>query len=313
MSDSGRHRSTVSDPAPEHSRRRFLAGLVALGAAGGAAVYSWLRLQSGGPAETVAGRTATVSSLQSSVVDDGQLIFEPTTESTTDARSDSVEEPADTSVSETTTGDTTTQPPAATLVDVPVICRQAWGAAEASSGLQAHTVQRLTVHHTASSISRVADGPGNIRGHQRFHQTNRGWPDIAYHFLVDPAGNIYQGRDPEFRGDTATNYDPSGHFLVCLEGDYDRAGVNDAQIASLALVLAWGTATFGVGVDTLAGHRDYADTQCPGDSVYSLLTTGSLAQRIEAVLAEGEPTLVDVCGAEGDSLIAEVEASTEQV
>ncbi len=179
--------------------------------------------------------------------------------------------------------------------------------------MEAHTVKRLTVHHTASPISRIADGPGNIRGHQRFHQDNRGWPDIAYHFLVDPAGNIYQGRDPGFRGDTATNYNPAGHFLVCLEGDYDQAGVNDDQMSSLALVLAWGVSSFGVPVATLAGHRDYADTQCPGDAVYRLLTDGSLAERVNAVLASGQPTLVSVCGPEGDALISDIEASTRSV
>lgn len=179
--------------------------------------------------------------------------------------------------------------------------------------MKAHQIQRLTVHHTASPISQVADAPGQIRAHQKYHQQNKGWPDLAYHFIIDPAGNIYEGRDPAFRGDTATDYDPTGHFLVCLEGDYEQAAVNDAQIQSLARVLAWGAATFEVPVSTLAGHRDFASTQCPGDAVYALLADGSLADDIEAVLADGKPELRSVCGSDGDKLVDEIEASTQQV
>ncbi len=31
---------------------------------------------------------------------------------------------------------------------------------------------------------------------------------------VDPDGNIFELRTPKFAGDTATRYDPTGHFLV---------------------------------------------------------------------------------------------------
>ncbi len=320
MSDRGDYRSDGSYHAAETSgpsRRRFLGALVALGAAGGAAAVGWLRQRNLALSESVAGRTATVSSLQSSVVEVDPGPADSTDSSGGATQSDAqatVDPPAtETPTTESTVDQSATQPDATLTVDVPVICRQSWGATAARDGLQPHTIERLTVHHTASPISRVADGPGNIRSHQRFHQQDKGWPDIAYHFLVDPVGNIYQGRDPAFGGDTATNYDPNGHFLVCLEGDYDRAGVNDSQVASLALVLAWGVSTFGVDAGTLGGHRDYADTQCPGDSVYQLLTDGSLTGRIEAVLAQGEPAIVEVCGAEGDRIVSEVEASDQEI
>lgn len=318
------------DPAPTHGRRRILAGLAALAAAGGGALFGWLRRPET-PSETVAGRTATASSLQSSVVEEDTSssttaadppgaetsTAEPT--STTEADDPAGEEAAatetaddlDTEGEDKQTRDTTGAEEAD--IAIPVICRQAWGAAAPTTSMPSHAVQRLTVHHTASPISRLAEAPGKIRTHQRFHQQNRGWADIAYHFLIDPAGNVYQGRDPSVRGDTATNYDPTGHLLVCLEGDFGQAPVNEAQIASLANVLAWGASHYGVAVSTLAGHRDYADTQCPGDAVYRLLTDGSLAQRIETVLAGGTLTLVDVCGADGDHLVAEIEASPDRV
>ena len=192
---------------------------------------------------------------------------------------------------------------------VPVICRDAWGANPPGPGMIEHTVSRLTIHHTAVAVNRVADGPSSILSHQRFHQAEKKWPDIAYHFLIDPGGNVYQGRDPIFGGDTATNYEPAGHFLVCIDGNFDEATVNEAQRGAAARVLAWAAHQFDVDPATLAGHRDFADTSCPGDAIYAMLTDGSLLAEVQALLGSGVPQLQLTCGPEGDALIDAIEAS----
>ena len=87
-----------------------------------------------------------------------------------------------------------------------------------------------------------------MRAHQEFHQTDRGWPDLAYHFAIDRDGNIYEGRSTEFRGDTATSYDPTGHFLVVLEGNFDVETPADPQLQSLTDLL-------GLGGRSLLGRR----------------------------------------------------------
>jgi hypothetical protein len=214
-------------------------------------------------------------------------------------------EPPTTSTTTTPKETTTTLP----VVPVEVICRQAWGASPAGGDMIEHTIDHLTIHHTAVAVDRVADGPSSILSHQRFHQGDKGWADIAYHYLIDPGGNIYEGRDPRFKGDTATDYDPAGHFLVCIDGNFDLTTVNEAQVAAAARILAWGAHRYGVDPTALAGHRDYAETRCPGDAIYALLTDGSLVARVQAVLAAGTPSLDLVCGPEGDSLIDSIESS----
>jgi hypothetical protein len=172
-----------------------------------------------------------------------------------------------------------------------------------------HRVERLTIHHTAVAVERPADGPRSILSHQTFHQREKGWPDIAYHFLIDPAGNIYQGRDPVFRGDTATAYDPTGHFLVCIDGNFDSTDVNEAQLDAAAKVLAYGAGRFGVPVATLAGHRDYAQTSCPGDAIYAKLTDGTLAAAAQTILDGGIPEIQLTCGEAGTALIDQIEST----
>ncbi len=201
---------------------------------------------------------------------------------------------------------TTTSPLAALIT---VIGRQGWQARPPGEGLQPHRVDRVTVHHTAALLEDNADAPGHIRGHQAFHIDTRGWPDLAYHFIVDAAGNVYEGRDSAMRGDTATDYDPTGHLLVCCEGDFDRQPLPDPQRHSLEAMLAWGVSTYGLTVDTIAGHGDYASTNCPGAALRDLLDDGTLHQSVTDLLHEGPLTLDILTGDAAVKAVASIEGA----
>ena len=86
----------------------------------------------------------------------------------------------------------------------------------------------------------------------------QGWPDLAYHVMIGVDGTVYEGRDPAFRGDTATAYDTTGHFLVVVEGDFEVDQPTAAQLDSLAAVLAWAAEHYGVSPATITGHGDHA-------------------------------------------------------
>ena len=188
-----------------------------------------------------------------------------------------------------------------------MFCREAWGAAEAEAGFENHEISRLTVHHTARKLNSPSDAPSAIRGHQRFHIEDRGWPDLAYHYMVSTDGNAFEGRPEQFRGDTGTAYDPSGHFLVCLEGDFDQQDPTEAQLDTVARLLAYGARKYGVASSTLGGHRDYAGTSCPGDATYALIANGSLANRVDAFTEAGTMTRSLWCGTEASAAVAAIE------
>ncbi|MBT8211962.1 MAG: peptidoglycan recognition protein family protein [Acidimicrobiia bacterium] len=165
----------------------------------------------------------------------------------------------------------------------------------------------MTVHHTAAELTNNSRAPALARQHQRYHQDS-GWPDLAYHFLVDAKGNVYEGRPVWARGDTFTSYDPTGHFLVCAEGHFDRHSIPAAQVAGVVDVLAWAAVEYGVSAATIAGHRDFASTTCPGDNFYPMIADGSLRAAVEARIADGAPTLSIWCGPEATARVAEIEA-----
>lgn len=212
---------------------------------------------------------------------------------------------------ESSTEPTEESPPATPVpqgVSAPLLCREAWGARPAKPGGVRHTITRLTIHHTAVVLGDNRLAPERLRQHQRLHQDERGWVDIAYHMGVDRNGNIYQLRAPELRGDTATEYDPTGHFLVLCEGNFDEEHVSEAQLNAAAFALAWAAQTFHVATDALATHRDFAATACPGANLYALVRSGELKRRIDALVEAGPVALDLVCGPEAEAIVAGIEA-----
>lgn len=176
-----------------------------------------------------------------------------------------------------------------------VVCREEWGARPPSGSFADHAIRTLTVHHTAVVHTDPDEGAARARQHQRYHQ-DAGFVDLAYHHLIDRDGDVYEGRPVTAPGETFTDYDPAGHYLPCLEGDFDRQGPSAAQLGALVDLLAWAAGRFGVDPATIAGHRAYASTRCPGDALQALVEDGTIRGRVEARLAAGGVTLVDACG-----------------
>ena len=186
-----------------------------------------------------------------------------------------------------------------------VICRDAWEAAEPTGDFRRHRIRRLTIHHSAVALTDNRDAPARFRSHQRAHQA-RGWPDIAYHLLIDRGGNVYEGRPIGAVGDTATNYDPKSHLGVLCEGHFGEQRPSAEQIRALAAVLAWASARFGVGTGEIRGHLDYADTACPGGSLYRRI--GRIRGRVTELLGMGGVRRVELCGDAGARRVEDIVA-----
>jgi hypothetical protein len=150
-----------------------------------------------------------------------------------------------------------------------VLPRAAWKALDAKPGGRVNVPTRFTLHHTAGPQADSASAPATLRGIQAFHMKEKGWIDIAYHVFVDADGKAWEGRSPEIVGDTATTYDPSGFYLVCALGNFEKDTPTAAQLEGIAQVLATVHHERGLPIDTLAPHRDLAATLCPGKNLVS--------------------------------------------
>jgi N-acetylmuramoyl-L-alanine amidase len=176
------------------------------------------------------------------------------------------------------------EPPGNHHVDV--VAREDWGASPAiTSRMTPHTIRRLTVHHSGDPNSTT--GPERYRLWQSWHMGDRGWGDLAYHYIIGIDGTVYEGRDTDYAGDTGTGYDTDGHFLVVVEGNFEIEQPTKAQLDSLVAILAWASYEFDVSPSTVTGHRDHAATACPGANLYPYVAGGDLEADIREALAAG--------------------------
>ena len=279
-------------------RRRLLAGagaailtgILGLGAA-------MARRRGDGDADVDAATSTTGSSTTSS----------STSSSTTSTVPASSPPPSTTEPSPTTEATTRRPPRSGNALEV--LCRDAWGAAPPSGTLPRHTIDELTVHHTAAVLTDNRKAPSRVRSFQQGHLDD-GFVDLAYHYVIDAHGNVYQARSTDIPGETYTDYDPTGHFLAVCDGNFEEQPIPDAQLAALAKLLAWASHQFGVPTSRLTGHRDEAATACPGEHLYAHLRDGSLRAAIDGYLAGGPPQMVVLCGAEGAARVAAIRNGT---
>lgn len=124
----------------------------------------------------------------------------------------------------------------------------------------------LWLHHTAGSES----GADGMRRIQRFHMDTRGWHDIAYSFVVDRDGTVYEGRGFGVKPGATKNHNSDSH-AICVMGNYQTHDVPGPVVEALAGLVRHG-ARRGFWPDRFTGgHRDVGSTSCPGTNLYALL------------------------------------------
>jgi len=213
----------------------------------------------------------------------------------------------------------------ATSSGAAVIPRSGWGADESlrfdGNGEELWTreyfpIQKLVVHHTAGA-NHDSNPAATVRAIYYYHAVTQGWGDIGYHYLIDDAGRVYEGR---YSRDYPTGTMPSaddaqgmgvvaghargynaGSLGFSVLGTYTAEAPTAAAQQSLVRMLAWAAAKHGLDprangwyfnpisgaslfTSNIAGHRDYNSTACPGGVFYALMP--SVRNRVAAELVE---------------------------
>ncbi len=146
-----------------------------------------------------------------------------------------------------------------------------------------HRLTRVTLHHTGDSrpLSTEDDPVTRLRGLQSWGARDRNWWDVPYHYLLDLNGRVFEGRDWHYMGETNTTYDPSGHFLISIIGNYEQQEPTAAQLASIADMMAWALQEFSLPLESIGGHYQYADSGCPGKFLRRYLEDGTIRRMVK--------------------------------
>jgi N-acetyl-anhydromuramyl-L-alanine amidase AmpD len=118
-------------------------------------------------------------------------------------------------------------------------------------------IQNLVVHHTAVpatvSLEKVA----------AYHVEKQDWPGIGYHFCIGADGTIYQCNHL-----TTNSYHAAGintkSVGICFSGNFGKDPPPAAQIAGGAHLAAWLLQELDLPLESVRGHGEFMETQCPG-------------------------------------------------
>jgi hypothetical protein len=177
----------------------------------------------------------------------------------------------------------------ATVASVPPHIANATSAGGADMRLRIpHRITHVTLHHTGDARPLLpGDDPvQRLRGLQAWGARDRNWWDVPYHFLLDLAGSIYEGRDYHYIGETNTSYDPGGHFLISVIGNYGHQEPTQAQLDAIADLMAWALQEFDLPIERIGGHYNYAATSCPGTHLRKYLEDGTFRRMVATRLAK---------------------------
>lgn len=156
----------------------------------------------------------------------------------------------------------------------PLFSRLAWGAKKSTAPNTAIRPSHVTVHHTAGHLPKdLQRSLLQMRNIQAFHQDERRWGDIGYHFVLDGEGRVFEGRHADIMGAHAggANTDNIG---ISLMGDYDKDAVSDGQKTSLRRLITFLALRYRSDPSVqgfINPHKHYNNTGCPGKNALAFL------------------------------------------
>lgn len=158
--------------------------------------------------------------------------------------------------------------------DVPGVAiypRSSWSAAapRLAQLTPATTYTRLTVHHAGGPVNThvrwaaVADDlNGVLEGHLQRH-----YGDIAYHFIVDYAGRIWEGRSLAYEGAHVSGQNIE-NLGVMLLGNFEEQAPAVTQVGALFQLVEALRRKHPIAADCIYGHCDLGWSACPGHYLY---------------------------------------------
>jgi hypothetical protein len=154
---------------------------------------------------------------------------------------------------------------------------------------------RLTVHHSGEYFRDTSPSgcATHIQKIQREHIADRNWGDIGYHFVIDPAGRVWEGRDLRWQGAHARGDNNRGNIGICVLGNFVRGKEGqrptEPQLAALRQLVAELASHYAIKPAQIYSHRDFVQTECPGP--YLAEVVAEIAHGMRTAAAPSDPPL----------------------
>ncbi|EFN81745.1 peptidoglycan-recognition protein SC2 isoform X1 [Harpegnathos saltator] len=156
-----------------------------------------------------------------------------------------------------------------------IISRAQWGARapkHQAANLARKPAPYVVLHHsTGNGCVTQAICQLKVREFQNYHMNSKKWSDVGYNFIVGEDGNIYEGRGWGKQGAHSKPFNNKS-IGICIIGDYTNRTPNSAAVQAVDSLIAYGVSSGEIKNDyKLLGHRQTWQTNCPGNSLYTMM------------------------------------------
>lgn len=132
-------------------------------------------------------------------------------------------------------------------------------------------VSRITVHHdgvNAFTTTDQAAAAARIETIRQSHLQRKArdgsrWADIGYHFVIDPAGRVWEARSTSLQGAHVQDHNEENLGVLCL-GHFDQQRPSERALWALEQFLALQMTRHRVPLSRVHTHRELNSTICPG-------------------------------------------------
>lgn len=155
-----------------------------------------------------------------------------------------------------------------------VIPRAQWGAKPAHYDHMDKNrggYRRITVHHSAEREppdlnGSVGQSAAAVRSIQKAHMDGKetGYGDIGYHFVIDPYGRVFEGRDLTWQGAHSAGANNVQNIGICLIGNFDEERPTKASLDKLRQLIDNMRSTYKIPRSQVLTHQELKKTECPG-------------------------------------------------
>ena len=130
-------------------------------------------------------------------------------------------------------------------------------------------ISKITIHHDGmdpSYITNKASVAERIEKIRKYHVGNNNWGDIGYHYIVDRAGRVWEGRPIQYQGAHVRNNNEHNVGILVM-GNFDKQSPSSAQLKSLYSTTAALTTPYKVKTALVRSHQEINKTACPGKNL----------------------------------------------
>ncbi|MDD4872338.1 MAG: peptidoglycan recognition family protein [Kiritimatiellae bacterium] len=129
---------------------------------------------------------------------------------------------------------------------------------------------RITVHHVGkyknfdiAKSTVIRDLDGILTEH-----IDRNYGDIGYHFVIDYAGRLWEGRSLGYEGAHVAGQNDRNIGIVCI-GNFDMQKPSEDQLITVEQIITVLRERYAIKQTSVFGHRDLGPSACPGDNLYA--------------------------------------------